>query len=290
MFTDADRDSRTIDFLTIGHICHDITPEGKVIGGAAAYTASIANALDCRTAIVTSASPADEWQQKFPGIAVHLQAAAATTVFENVYATDGSRIQTIHAVAGDLTLDDIPVKWRRPTIVHLGPVANEVDPALAGCFGNSILSIGPQGWMRRWDEKGHVYQVPWNQAPDVLPLAAITFLSLEDLASPEELSAYRKLAKTLVVTDGRRGCTVYHQGIERDFPAPLVDVVDTTGAGDIFAAAFLVRFHQTGGDVWESARFANFIAGYSVTAGGLPAKLSAIRHQLESLRHSVMNE
>jgi sugar/nucleoside kinase (ribokinase family) len=39
-------------------------------------------------------------------------------------------------------------------------------------------------------------------------------------------------------------------------------------AGDIFAAASLVRYHQTR-DPWEAARFANRLASTSVTRRGL---------------------
>ncbi len=44
--------------------------------------------------------------------------------------------------------------------------------------------------------------------------------------------------------------------------------LDSTGAGDIFAAAFFTRLYLTR-DPWESARFANQIAAASVTRRGL---------------------
>ena len=45
-------------------------------------------------------------------------------------------------------------------------------------------------------------------------------------------------------------------------------VQDTTGAGDIFAAAFFFRLYTTR-DPWESARFATQLAAASVTRIGL---------------------
>lgn len=273
-----------IDFLSIGHICHDLTPNGKVVGGAAAYTAALAAALGCRTAIVTSAAPEDDWQAVFPTIRIHQKPARSTTVFENVYTPQG-RMQMIHAVADSLTDRDVPAGWRRPAIVHLGPIANEVDPTLVRLFSNSMIGVGPQGWMRRWHEDGRVFHVPWDSVADVVPFAAVTFLSLEDLVRAEDLATYQKTAGVLVVTDGRHGCTVYFHGEAREFPAVPVDVVDTTGAGDLFAAAYLVRFHQTNGDVWEAARFANRIAGKSVTVSGLPDKISVIRRLIADLSH-----
>jgi len=49
---------------------------------------------------------------------------------------------------------------------------------------------------------------------------------------------------------------------------PQVQELDATGAGDIFAAAFFARFHQTR-DPWEAARFAVNLAAHSVTRPGL---------------------
>jgi hypothetical protein len=63
--------SSPVDFLAIGHVCRDLTPEGWVIGGAAAYTAAIAQTLGCRTAIVTSGAPHDEWAGGLDGILIH---------------------------------------------------------------------------------------------------------------------------------------------------------------------------------------------------------------------------
>jgi sugar/nucleoside kinase (ribokinase family) len=282
MFADPGPESRMIDFLSIGHICHDRVPGGKVAGGAAAYGASVAATLGCRAAVVTSAAAEDDWQKSFPDLVIHQHISAATTIFENVYTSMG-RVQTIHGVAGRLSTGDVPPEWTRVPVVHIGPIANEVDPAVVNLFTNSVIGIGPQGWMRRWDDQGHVYQVPWAEATEIIPLATVTFLSMEDMASPKELFAYQQLASVLVVTDSHRGCTIYTHGEERQFPAPVVEAVDTTGAGDIFAAAYLIRFHQTRGDVWEAARFANQIAGHSVVVRGLPEKMKQVRNLIETI-------
>jgi len=44
--------------------------------------------------------------------------------------------------------------------------------------------------------------------------------------------------------------------------------VDATGAGDIFATAFFVRFLNTR-DPWEATRFATLLASHSVERAGL---------------------
>lgn len=276
-----------VDFLAIGHICQDVAPGGYVIGGAAAYSAAVAAALGCRAGVVTSAAAGLDCAAELPNVLVKNHAADSTTIFENIYTAHG-REQIIHAVAGGLTAAHVPPLWTRAPIVFLGPIANEVDPAIIELFSDSIIGAGPQGWMRRWDEDGRVASGDWDSAAGVLPLAAVTFLSTEDLPDPALVDDYARQANILVVTDGPRGCTVYYREQRRAFPAPQVRVVDSTGAGDTFAAAYLVRFHQTKGDLWEAAEFANRIAARSVTRHGLREKTAAIRELLgEELRRAA---
>jgi sugar/nucleoside kinase (ribokinase family) len=61
---------------------------------------------------------------------------------------------------------------------------------------------------------------------------------------------------------------LYWHGDRRRFRAPKMDEVDSTGAGDIYAAAFFTRMYTTR-DPWEAARFATQFASYSVTRLGL---------------------
>ena len=85
--------------------------------------------------------------------------------------------------------------------------------------------------------------------------------------------------RALAVTEGPAGARVYWNGELRHFNPPKEKVVDETGAGDIFATAFFVRFHSTH-DLWEAARFATLLAANSVTRPGLkgiptPAEVQA---------------
>lgn len=269
-----------IDFLSIGHVCYDMVLDGQVAGGAAAYSASVAQALGCRPAIVTSASPEDDWVEELPGIPIHSIAAPATTMFENIDTPTG-RDQIIHSVAGRLDCESVPPQWTRAPIVFLGPISNEIDAGIIRQFSDSMIGAGLQGWMRRWDENGRVYAAVWDGAAAILPLLAVVFVSPEDVPHPSIIDEYARLAKILVVTEGPNGCTVYFHGEKRSFPAPKVDAVDTTGAGDIFAAAYLVRLFQTRGDIWEAAEYANRIASRSVTRFGIKAKVDAIRQSLD---------
>ncbi|MCA9963409.1 MAG: hypothetical protein KC423_04170 [Anaerolineales bacterium] len=270
-----------IDYLTIGHICHDVTPDGLVTGGTVAYSGRTAQVLGCKTAVLTSAHPDDDWLAALGDIELCRIPAAATTTFENVYTPNG-RIQTLHHVADRLLASHIPSDWMHPAILHLGPLTNEVEAEIVYQFPNSLIGLTPQGWMRRWGSDGRVFAREWPLAQTILPLATAVVLSEEDLLSPEMLTQYREWSRLLVLTRGWAGCTVFMGDENRHFPTAKVEEREFTGAGDIFAAAYFVRLHQTGGNPWAAAEFANQIASQSVTQAGIDAKMAQIQRYLET--------
>lgn len=264
-----------IDYLVIGHLTCDLTPTGCAPGGTVAYAGRTAQVLGCRTAVVTSTGPGRNLAQALPHIAVHNNPAEQSTTFENIYqGVDHTRTQLVHGLANPLTPADVPGAWQRASIVHLGPIAAEIDPDVIHLFTNSLIGLTPQGWLRRWDENGRVYARHWHAAAHSLPLAAAVILSEEDLLDDAMLDQYRQWSRLLVLTQGLHGCTVFMGTETRQVPAPKVTAREFTGAGDIFAAAFLIRLWQTGGNPWEAARFANLIASQSVTQPDIDHKMS----------------
>jgi 1D-myo-inositol 3-kinase len=70
-----------------------------------------------------------------------------------------------------------------------------------------------------------------------------------------------------VVTAGSRGALLYVNGERYEARARPSRRVDPTGAGDVFAAAFLVHYHRSG-DPWEAAEAATCAASLSVEGEG----------------------
>jgi len=255
-----------INYLIIGHLTRDLTTAGPRIGGTAAYAALTAHALGLRVGIVTS------WGAELPlgnlkQIPIISFPADHSTTFENIY-TEKGRIQVIHSVAPHLDYHLIPEPWRQAPIVHLGPVAQEVEPGLIRHFPTSLVGITPQGWLREWDESGNVHFTEWPEASFTLQQAGATVIGIEDVLKDENrIEEMASASRILVVTEGSAGARVYWNGDVRRFRAPQVEEIDSTGAGDIFATAFFVRLYLTR-DPWESARFANQIAAASTTRQG----------------------
>ncbi|MGD8586790.1 MAG: PfkB family carbohydrate kinase [Chloroflexota bacterium] len=270
-----------IDYLVIGHISRDKVPGGYAPGGTAVYSALTARALGIRTAVVTSVDATYDLESFLTGIDVHRVPAPESTVFENV--TEGrTRRQKVFSVAQTISADDIPLAWQRAPIVHLGPIVGEIGPKVIQHFSNSLVGLTPQGWFRRWGADGQVFAVEWPHAAVVFPLASAVILSVQDLPNRGYLDKLRRWSPLLVVTHGKRGCTVYSKDEERSFAAAEIQEVNSIGAGDIFATAFLIRLRQTNGNPWEAAGFANEVASCSVGEEDLSAKAQAIEALFQS--------
>jgi sugar/nucleoside kinase (ribokinase family) len=256
-----------VDYLVIGHLTRDLTPEGPRLGGTAAYAALTARALGMRVGVVTS------WGAELPigplrSIPIASFPADQSTTFENLLTPTG-RIQHIRHVAPRLDYYHVPEPWRNATIVHLGPVAQEVEPSLVRSFPDSLIGVTPQGWLRAWNEQGRVYSCEWPEAAFVLHRVGAAVISVEDVngdeARIEEMAASCRI---LAVTEAHQGARLYWNGDVRRFRPPSVIEVDPIGAGDIFAAAFFTRLYTTR-DPWEAARFATQLSALSVTRPGL---------------------
>jgi sugar/nucleoside kinase (ribokinase family) len=256
-----------LDYLAIGHIAQDLSPTGIRLGGTVAYSALTAQALGQRTGIVTAAAPGAV-TTGLESLSLHILPSATSTVYENIYTPTG-RIQKLHARAQPLTLDAVPESWRTASILHLAPIANEVDPALASQFPNAFIGLTPQGWMRRWNADTVIYRGDWEGSDSLLRRASAVVISIEDVAGDWDLvHQWAALTHVLAVTEGEQGAQIFIDGHPTSFPAPAVTVVDATGAGDVFAAAFFIHLHQTG-DPAIAARFAIDLASDSVTRMGI---------------------
>lgn len=260
---------QAVDYLVIGHITVDRTPQGLRLGGTAAYAALTAKALGLRVGVVTS------WGNELPlgplkDLPLVNFASEKSTTFENLYTAEG-RLQYLRAVAEPLHYYHVPDPWRTASIVHLGPVAQEVDPTLVRNFPTALIGLTPQGWLRAWDDEGRVTPAEWPEADFVLQRAGAAVISNEDVGFDEErIEEMATSCRVLAVTEGAAGARLYWNGDVRRFRAPEMEEVDPTGAGDIFAAAFFIRLFTTR-DPWEAARFATQLSAYSVTRPGLEA-------------------
>lgn len=256
-----------VDYLIIGHITIDITSQGLRMGGTASYAALTAQAMGLQVGIVTA------WGEELspempPGITIYNAGAERSSTFELRYTSHG-RTLSLKNIAPNLDFYHVPGLWRQAPIVHLAPVVHEINPAIARQFSESRVLLTPQGWLREWDEEGNVRCAEWPEARYILQHSSVVVLSEEDInCSPARLEEFAQAAPILVVTQAERGAKVYLEGQVYEEPAPQVVQVDPTGAGDIFAAAFMVHYCDSG-SARSAMRYANQVAAQSVTRSGL---------------------
>ena len=265
-------DRGTIDYLLLGHVTVDRLDEKRLaLGGTATYAAVTARNMGARVGVHTSAAYAPGLIETLGGVLVARIPAEYTTCFVNDYAS-GKRVQTIESVADKLTYDQLLPEWRHPPIVHLAPLCHELDTASVDRFPRSLVGVTPQGWLREWDESGLVQAAAWADADRVLRKANVVIISEDDVADPSAITSWAARARMLVVTLGERGCDVYRQGNSEAFHSSAyrsATEVDPTGAGDVFAAAFLWHLHTSRGDWKTAADWANCVASFVVEKRGV---------------------
>jgi 1D-myo-inositol 3-kinase len=259
-------------FAAIGHVTNDRLASGIQPGGSALYAALTAARLGCDARVLTS------FGEDFvggdllaeAGLAVEAIPAARTTTFEHVY--EGGRRRTrLLATAASLE------RPAQADVVLVCPVAGEVAPtALAG----KLLGAGLQGWLRRVEPDGTVRPRPLGDPSFLAPCHAV-FCSAEDLGddAPRATLALVATVPIVVVTRGAAGADVILDGQTHHVMAHPADLVDPTGAGDVFAAAFLVDLAR-GRDPLAAARHAARCAAVAVEGTG-PSSLTRLADRLE---------
>lgn len=192
-----------------------------------------------------------------------------TTVMEHRF-HDGRRVQYLRSAAGTIGAGDIPEALKHAPIVLLGPVIGEVEAAVAASFSGALVGATAQGWLRRATPDGRLHD--GNVAGlDVRTLAGqITVLTLseDDLAGAGIPSAWLEAFPIVIVTRGRDGLECYQSGHCWRLPAFPVVERDATGAGDAFAAAFLIDYAETR-NAAKAARFGAAVASFIVEAAGI---------------------
>jgi 1D-myo-inositol 3-kinase len=257
------------EYLTIGHTCHDVKGNGFILGGTASYSSLAAAQLGKQTAVLTSVGDDFLFKSVFQKAGIYFlnKKADATTVFNNIY-ENNQRTQYVHAVAQRLTADDIPKAWLEVPIVQCSPIADEVDFAILDAFSpQTLVGATIQGWLRQWNAKGKIKPKP--MAWQTLSKADVVILSDADIEGYEEaLPILQSAVKIIVMTHGRFGARIFTEGGTFTLPAYPVSEVDATGAGDVFAAAFLCRYAATKN--WAlSTGYAHTVASFVVEGVGV---------------------
>ena len=191
----------------------------------------------------------------------------ATGVVVSVVGGDGERaLASDRGVAPTFSPDELDAAWLDCDVLHLSgyallrePVSDTALLAASLARGRGArVSVDVAAWTEiRTFGPLHFRQLIDTIAPDVL---------FATEAEWEILGGAYLTAPTGVIKRGPRGATVVTEDARLDLSPVEAEVVDTTGAGDAFAAGFLL-----GGSLEEAARRALEAAARCVsTVGSLP--------------------
>ena len=163
-------------------------------------------------------------------------------------------------------------------VVFLAPIFQEIDINQVDQLVNSNKKyfVGvPQGWIRIRDNKKILINF---RLLKFLPKLEIIFFSEEEIKSSNlKINDIKNLAKILVITRGHIGSTIYYQEQSFNFSSYRVNSIDTTGAGDIYAAVFTMTFFSTK-ELIYSANLASKIASESTKYWGMKGIYEKISH------------
>ncbi|KAI8466451.1 MAG: Ribokinase-like protein [Monoraphidium minutum] len=248
------------DLLIVGNITVDLVDGAKPTGGAVSYAAVAARALGASSCVVTVAGP-DAALGVFTGSRLRVVAAAETLTFRHTYTWWGSHRKLQVTANPNVTLGraDVPLWCRRARAVLLGPLTlHDVDAAsfvapegplarlLLGAPGPQPVGLMAQGFQRDLGPEGEVLPLaePSRQLLDGLGPQVSLFLSdvETDAWPPGTLEAVAARTARTLVTRGDKGAHEYGPGgaPPRHHPPVKVEAVDTNGAGDTFATAFMI--------------------------------------------------
>jgi 1D-myo-inositol 3-kinase len=265
--------------LAIGHVTWDRMQGQTVLGGSVSYATQAALKLGWEVAALTAAGPDFEPARDLPGVTVFLDRGDATTRFSHTYGEGGARTQVLSARAADVSVGLVPEEWRNPDVLLLGGVAAEIRGSAALAFQAEVVGANAQGWVRSFGPAGEVAPCEWER-PDV-SLAGVHALFLSEHDIPDALRRSQALlayVPMIAVTAGWRGLALLTRDGVEQVPGLPREEVDPTGAGDVFATAFLIRYQETGNPS-EAAVFACcaascVIEGLSTTTLGDRAEIA----------------
>lgn len=285
-------------FMIIGPLTKDrIVKKGNVcntIGGGVYYQSAVFSGFGIENTVITTLAEKDKSLiDQFPETTQIIPTYTEKTMeFENIYPDDNPnhRIQR----------SSIPVNPIKPTnfkdlnfetfdallLSPLSPYDIPLETVRYLHKQNIPIYLGAQGYLRHVDNDNVVLK-PWRDYKRFLKL--VDFLFLDELEarvvlgnSSDNCAEIAQVLSTfgpeeVVITRGDRGALILEKSTDSgravgkniyDIPAfPPKEVIDPTGLGDTFMAAYAVKKLETGDPV-ECGRFAAYVSSLKIGQKG----------------------
>ena len=259
------------DIVTVGHFSIDTIISPKILaptttlGGPPTYVSLAARQLNSSVSVISKVGedfPSEHisWlkAKKVDLSGLEIVKGASTTSFFLRY-ENGKRKLQLKSRAPPILSRDIPVSMTAK-VIHVAPIVDELSLDVIKRLRTltGILSLDPQGFLRRFDEFGRVKLKEWDGS-EVLKQIDLYKSSLREIKILTGLanlqSAMKKIRSTgpkiVLITKGVMGSTLFFDGKFYDIPSckPRI-ILDPTGAGDTFIGAFLAEYIRGKDPLW----------------------------------------
>ena len=293
----VDADTRPFDVCVVAHVTRDRIRSGgswSIRPGGVAYYASLAlHRLGRRVAVVTKMAREDQAELlselRSEGITVYCIDSAETTVFFNEYkGSHDSRIQRVASVAAPFAPSDlgsVQAHW-----FYLGPLLSQ-DMSVE--FVDSVrmrgkISLDAQGLVRKTEGEKIQAVHPAETEALMRPVSLLKVDAQEantlSGANGHEDAAGRLHAlgpQEVVITFASKGSMIFDGKNFRYIDAVAGTVMDATGCGDTYLAAYLDR-RLDSDDLERRGRFAAAAATLALEReGALHAGPVEVRARME---------
>lgn len=259
--------------VVLGNVCIDKNSSEKTTykaaGGPAVFINSLLNKKkDASLTIVSSYGKDFLPYKKELNLYPSEPNVLSTLVYENII-KNGKRTQKCHFYKDafppviDKNAENIIKKadilFIAPLIPYFPP--DYVKKIVNQTSKNCLKILLPQGYFRDFDAKDNVVFRQFKEAEEILPLVDIVIVSNEDYPNIEKqsFSWSNKHGTTFIITKAQKGAIIINKNkkiIVSTTPVPDRQIVDSIGAGDIFAAAFGYNYFKTK-DLLKSVNLAN---------------------------------
>lgn len=249
------------DLAVIGHYTIDqiITKEVEpkpTLGGPPTYTSIAARRMGATVTVISKVGKdfPDEYIAWLSRNGIDLTGLARvdtpTTRFISKYENE-ERVLQLKSVCSSILPEDIP-KDLKTKCIHLGPVAREipVETVSHAAKTTKVVSLDPQGFVRRFDREGHVLdqerlEVTMLRHIDILKASEKELKIAMGIDDPwKAAEAATKFGPGIVIiTKGVKGALMLHDHARYEIPAyKPKSIIDPTGAGDAFIGAFMAEY------------------------------------------------
>jgi sugar/nucleoside kinase (ribokinase family) len=253
---------------------HADDPRGWRLGGTVSYSSIAAARLGVHVRALigvdeAAASATELGVLRDAGVEVHLVGLNQGPVLDNRQTSSG-RIQYAYSISDRIPIDALPPAWRTPNAALLGLVADELSDEWAAAFPEeTYVALAVQGLVRELSVRMPVENRPL-QGNALLHYADAIALSAEDIAAgAPPIRELLRRGQEMLLTHGAQGALhLRHDatGVQGRYmpPLPHRHGIDTTGAGDIFVAAWLATRMLIGDHPWRPLAVASAMASLSV--------------------------